>query len=307
MQRIIILLIFNQITFAQKTIVETSLHFSGKIDKYPIEMTINFIQESDSVFGHYYYVKNGIENPIYLKGSFKKNKLQLSESDYTAGNGFAVSGHFNLQLNRDNKLLGKWQGTTQAKIRDAQLSPLENLSAFNPMIYRYELNMSKRKSETTTDHVPDDIFINGLNIYNSKNEKIQTLAGFNGRVALEHENGKIILEDMNFDGLLDIRIPIVIDYEYKYFYFIYDKGKNKYIRNLKLEKLDISSFDIKNKECRSLDADGSSYEHSSYYKWLNNNIYLVRKSEDLEKNGYILITKYQIKNNKSVKVKQYKK
>ncbi|MFZ0595962.1 MAG: hypothetical protein WAM46_03190 [Flavobacterium sp.] len=112
MKKILVLFIFSQIAFAQKTIVKTYLHFSGKIDKYPIEMTVEFIQGKDSVSGSYYYVKNGKDRPIFTKGIFKNNEIKLIESSYTPtknGSVFIKTGSFSLQLSNEKELTGSWQ------------------------------------------------------------------------------------------------------------------------------------------------------------------------------------------------------
>lgn len=312
MNKILILFIFSQIAFAQKTIVKTSLHFSGKIDKYSIEMTIEFIQGQDSVSGSYYYLKNSKDMPIFTKGTYKAGQIKLDETTYTAtkkGNVPAKTGSFVLQLDNEHKLSGIWQNVKKDKKFDATLTCLEDLSVFNPKSYTYKLNPHKGKAENMNGELADNFLISKLYIFNAKKEKVQTLSGFNK--AIYEKDAAVELEDLNFDGLLDIKIPIYfpdrIKYDGGFLYFVYDKTKKQFIRNTKLEELEYLHFDQKNKEFIKYEADGSGNETDSYYKWSNNNFYLIKKVESFEDSDKTTYTEYEIKNNKSVKVKQYQK
>ncbi|WP_428228860.1 XAC2610-related protein [Flavobacterium sp.] len=312
MKKIIVLFIFSQITFAQKTIVKTFLHFSGKIDKYPIEMTIEFHQGKDSVSGSYYYLKNGKDRAISTEGIFKNKEITLTETTYIPGKNGNVpkkTGSFSLHLNSNYEVSGVWQNEKKDKQLEVKLTCLENLSEFNPKSYSYKLNPYKGKAENTNGELADNFLISKLDIYNSKKEKAQTLSGFN--TVIYGKDGEVELEDINFDGLLDIKIPIYfpdrIKYDGSFLYFVYDKTKKQFIRNMKLEALEYLLFDQKNKEFVKYEADGSGNESDYYYKWFNSNFYLIRKVQSFEDNDKTLYTEYQIKNNKSVKVKEYQK
>lgn len=312
MKKFIFLLLFSQITFAQKTIVKTILHFSGKIDKYPIEMTVEFIHGKDSVSGSYYYVKSGKDRSIFTNGILKNGEIKLEETAYTStktGNVAKKTGSFLLQLNKQYGLSGIWENNKKDKKFDVTLTCLEDLTSFNPKNYSYKLNQYKGKAENTNGELADNFLISKLDIYNSKKEIVQTLSRFN-KVIYE-KDGQVELEDLNFDGLLDIKIPIYfpdrIKYDGGFLYFVYDKTKKQFIRNIKLEELEYLFFDQKNKEFIKYQADGSGNETDEHYKWLNNNFYLIKKVESFEDNDKTTYTEYEIKNNKSVKVKEYQK
>lgn len=312
MKKIIILFIFSQIAFAQKTIVKTYLSFSGKIDKYPIEMTLEFIQGKDSVSGSYYYLKNGKDMSIFTKGILKSGEIKLNETTYVptkSGNVLKKTGSFLLQLNSEYKLSGTWQNEKKDKKFDVILTCLEDLASFNPKNYSYKLNQYKGKAENINGELTDNFLISKLDIYNSKKEKIQTLSGFN-KVIYE-KDGAVELEDLNFDGFLDIKIPIYfpdrIKYDGSFLYFVYDKTKKQFIRNTKLEDLEYLFFDQKNKEFVKYEADGSGNETDKHYKWSNANFYLIRQSQSFENSDKTTYTEYEIKNNKSVKVREYQK
>lgn len=299
-------------TFAQKTSVTTVLNFSGKIDKYPIELTVNVSQVKDSVYGSYYYTKNGKDMSISLKGILKNEEIKLIETSYVStkkGNVAKNTGSFSLQLKSNYELNGIWQNEKRDKQFDVTLHCLENLAEFNPKNYTYKFNIYKGKVENFNNQLSDYYMIDRLDIYNSKKEKIQTLSGFKN--ALSDNIGQVELEDINFDGLLDIKIyiyfPDRIRDDGSFLYYIYDKTKKEFVRNTKLEKLEYLFFDAKNKEFVRYEADGSGNEHDMYYKWSNNNFYLIREVKAFEDSSKTLYTEYQIKNNKSVKVKEYEK
>lgn len=312
MKNIFFLLLFSQIAFAQKTNVKSVLHFTGKIDKYPIEMTVEFLQGKDSVSGSYYYTKNGKDRSIWLKGILKNNEIKLSETTYVAtkkGNVPKTTGTFLLQLKNSYGLTGDWQNEKKDKQFQVFLNCIENVAAFNPGNYSYKLNIFKGKIENFNNQLTDYSLIDRLDIFNNKKEKIQTLSGFKN--ALNENIGEVELEDLNFDGFLDIKIPIYfpdrIKYDGGFLYFVYDKTKKQFIRNTKLEKLEYLFFDSKNKEFVKYEADGSGNETDRYFSWQNNDFYLIREIKSFEDSDKSFYTEYQIKNNKSVKTKEYQK
>ncbi|KQB37418.1 hypothetical protein RC62_2584 [Flavobacterium aquidurense] len=275
-------------------------------------MTIEFIQGKDSVSGSYYYVKSGKDRSIFTNGILKNGEIKLEETAYTStktGNVTKKTGSFLLQLNNQYGLTGIWENDKKDKKLDVNLICLEDLSSFNPKNYSYKLNQYKGKAENMNGELADNFLISKLDISNSKKEIVQTLSRFN-KVIYE-KDGQVELEDLNFDGLLDIKIPIYfpdrIKYDGGFLYYIYDKTKKQFIRNIKLEELEYLFFDQKNKEFVKYQADGSGNETDEHYKWLNNNFYLIKKVESFEDNEKTTYTEYEIKNNKSVKVKEYQK
>ncbi|MBP4137644.1 XAC2610-related protein [Flavobacterium geliluteum] len=314
MKKILILLLFtwSQTTFAQKTTITTFLHFTGKIAQYPIVMTVGFEKGKDTVYGEYYYLKSGKNKNIYTKGTFNQGKIKLEETTYVTSKGKTnpqKTGSFSLHINNQYELIGTWQNEKKDKQFNVTLTCLENLSAFDPKNFSFKLNQYKGKTEGYDGELQEQDLINRLEIFNSKKEKIQTLSGFNE--AVYDQTGEIEFEDLNFDGVLDLKIAIYfpnrIKYDGSFMYFIYDKAKGQFVRNLKLEELEYLTFDQVNKEFVKMLADGSGNESDSYYKWSNNNFYLIRKVENFEDKDKTFYTEYQIKNNQSVKFKEYQR
>lgn len=74
----------------------------------------------------------------------------------------------------------------------------------------------------------------------------QVLEGFEADVQV---NEDVILEDLNFDGVPDIRLMqyLPTDESIAYFYWLYDTAQEKYVRNQKLETQVFSpSVDLEN-------------------------------------------------------------
>lgn len=309
---ILLFFAFAQIAFAQKTTVTTFLHFTGKIDKYPIEMTVAFEKGKDTISGDYYYLKNGKDKNIYTKGTFRGGEIKLEETAYVTSKGKTnpqKTGSFSLHLNNKYELSGIWQNEKKDKQFDVILTCLENLTAFDPKNFSYILNQFKGKVEGYDGELHDHNVINRLEIFNAKKEKIQTISGF--KEAVYEQTGEIEFEDINFDGTLDLKIAIYFPnrtkYDGSFLYFIYDKQTKQFVRNLKLEALEYLTFDQKNKEFVKLQADGRGNESDSYYKWSNKSFYLIRKVETFEDKDKTFYTEYQIKNNQSVKIKEYQR
>ena len=214
-----------------------------------------------------------------------------------------------MYLSNQQELNGVWQNENKDKQFNVTLTSLENLSVFDPKNFTYKLNIYKGKSEGYDGKLHDYTMIDQLEIFNSKKEKTQTISGF--KQIVYDQTGEIQFEDLNFDGILDLKVAIYFPdrtkYDSGFIYFIYDKTKNQFIRNLKLDELEYLTFDQTNKEFVKSEADGRGNEADYYYKWNGNNFYLIRKVENFEDQEKTFYTEYQIKNNKSVKIKEYQK
>jgi hypothetical protein len=312
MKKLIIFITFStfyQFSFCQKTIVSTYLHFTGNIDKYPIEMTLCLDQGNDSIlYSTYFYSK--YRETIRLKGTLIGNEVNLSEQIFdTKEEYYRVNGYFILKFDGFNKLTGTWQNEKRDKELSVELACRENLIKFNPQKFRYKLNIYKGKSESYIGEMREYDKINKLQIQDVKNKLIQNLTGFDEIIS--NKNGEIELEDINFDGFLDLKIPIyfpnLIKYDHSFLYYIYNAKLGKFIRNESLESLGYLSFDAVAKEIIDVEADGSGNESETYYKWYNGDFYLIREEKRYEESYDIFITEYQIINGKSVMVKEYKK
>ena len=272
---------------AQKSSVAIIRNFSGKIDKYPIEMTVTTYAGKDSVSGSYYYTKNGRDNTIHLKGTLNNTTLTLTEFNYTVKNKKLVTnitGHLNLEMDGNWGLKGAWTNAKADKKLAASLICLENKQAYNPLKNRFKFSQYTIDKSTTTypDWKMDKI--KGLDIFTEKGTLIQSLKGFDEYVS--DRTAEAELEDLNFDGILDLKIQTYLPEQTKgdlsYLYFIYHPVQKKYIRNPELEALDVLSFDAKNKHILKNYADGSGNESTHTFKWLNGKFYLIKKVSDFE-------------------------
>ena len=294
---------------AQKSSVAIIRNFSGKIDKYLIEMTVTTCAGKDSVSGSYYYTKNGRDNTIHLKGTLNNTTLTLTEFNYTVKNKKLVTnitGHLNLEMDGNWGLKGVWTNAKADKKLAASLICLENKQAYNPLKNRFKFSQYTIDKSTTTypDWKMDKI--KGLDIFTEKGTLIQSLKGFDEYVS--DRTAEAELEDLNFDGILDLKIQTYLPEQTKgdlsYLYFIYHPVQKKYIRNPELEALDVLSFDAKNKLILKNYADGSGNESTHTFKWLNGKFYLIKKVSDFEDGRPTEYEEYKIINKKSVLIKK---
>jgi hypothetical protein len=296
---------------AQKSSIVITRHFSGKIDKYPIEMTITSYPGKDSISGSYYYTKSGSNNAINLKGTLNNNTLTLTEFNYTVKNKELITnitGYLNLEMGENWELAGVWANAKADKKLAASLTCLENKQAYNPVKNRYKF--SQYTIDKSTVNYPGWKIdkIKGLDIFNEKGSLIQSLKGFDEYIY--ERTAELELEDLNFDGLLDLKIQTYLPEQTKgdiaYLYYLYHQIQKKYIRNAELEELEVLSFDAKNKLIEKNYADGSGNESTHTYKWMDGKFYLVKKEINYENDDATYYEEYKIINKKSVKVKSYK-
>ena len=296
---------------AQKSSIAITRHFSGKIDKYPIEMTITSYAGKDSVSGSYYYTKSGANNAINLKGTLQNNTLTLTEFNYTVKDKKLItniSGYLNLEMGENWELSGVWTNAKADKKLAASLICLENKKAYNPVKHRYKF--SQYTIDKSTVNYPNWKIdkIKGLDIFNEKGGLIQSLKGFDEYIY--ERTAELELEDLNFDGLLDLKMQTYLPEQTKgdiaYLYYLYHPIQKKYIRSPELEELEVLSFDAKNKLILKNYADGSGNESTHSYKWLVGKFYLIKKVSNFENDTATHYEEYKIINKKSVLLKSYK-
>ncbi|SHE58347.1 XAC2610-related protein [Pedobacter caeni] len=310
---LLLVLVFFVLSTSQPQKSSTAIirNFSGKIDKYPIEMTITHFVGTDSIDGSYYYTKKGRDNSIHLKGTFNNNTLTLTEVNYTVKNEKLITnitGYFSLEMNENWELAGVWTNAKADKKLSSVLTCQEKKKAYNPLKNKYRfLQYTIDKSTVTYPGWKIDK-IKGLDILNEKGVLIQSIRGFDEYVY--DRTAEAVLEDLNFDGVLDLKIQTYLPDQTKgdisYLYFLYHPGQKKYIRNAELEELGVLDFDAKNKHVLKNYADGSGNESTHTYKWLDNKLYLVKKERNFENDNATHYEEYKIINKKPVMVKSYK-
>jgi len=306
---LLVLLVAN--TYAQKAKVTSNLNFMGSIGSYPIEMSLKFTNYADSVSGSYYYRKSGKDNYIYLDGKLKNGILTLQESTYNVKKKkFEETGFFKMDYITKTKLSGSWQKNKNAnpeKYMSVKLSSREKLADFNPL--GYDFIMSKRKAdyENITENAARYFTLHSININVNRHSK-WVLSDFDQYDLVLNE---VELEDVNFDGYLDIKVPVyypdMAKNDYGYRYFLYDVKSKGFKKNSRLNELDVLFINPVGKELEKTDADGSGNEGTQYYKWQNGKLYLTKEIRVYENDEYIHYTEYKIENDQSVKVKSYKK
>lgn len=308
---LLLLVAFTINGYGQQAKVTTILHFKGSIASYPIEMKLEIAKESDSITGSYYYLKNGDENQIYLAGTIKDGEVLLTESAYsTQKKKYEQTGLFRLAYVAETNLNGSWQkdkNTAQNKMLTVKLSCRENLKAFNPSSHTFLFSRNKVKIPTLSETGDPYYQIVLLKVLVNKSMRWIFTEFDKNSLA---KDATIEVEDLNFDGLLDFKVPINFPErskgDFAFLYFIYNpvtKGFNQYQQ---LNDMEFLLFDPVKKEVLKVDADGNGNETYAYYQWYKQKIVLVREVKLYENDPFTHTTTYQIINGKSVKLKTVK-
>ena len=302
-------LVGNIAAYAQQAVVISNINFSGTIGKYPVEMNLQINQKSDSVSGEYYYTKTGNLQQILLEGMLKDGVLNLRESVYNDKKGYyEKTGSFSLTYLDQVNLNGSWQKPIKnAPSLTVKLVARENLKVFNPASYVFQFNRNRVK----LDYIPADaqyyFDLQSLKIFVNKSMR-WAFVDFDDVFTKE---AQIELQDLNFDGYLDFKLPIyypgVAKGDYSYRYFIYHPDKLGFIQHQQLNEMGVVFFNAVKKQAETIDADGSGNEGTQYYKWQNGKFHLIKEERVYENDPYTHYSYYKIENGKSVLVKKEKK
>lgn len=303
------MLFFGQ-TYAQKAKVTSIINFTGAVGNYPVEMQLRLHNYTDSVFGEYYYVKSGRDNHIFLEGTLKDGELLLKESAHNVKTGkFENTGAFRLAYVAQSSLNGSW-GKKSANAENAlpvKLTSRENLQVFNPFGFEFIMVKNKANYENITANASRYFTLLSLKINENKSAR-WVLGDFDQHDLVLDE---VELEDVNFDGYLDIKVPIyypdMAKNDYSYVYFIHDVKTKGFLKNKTLNDLGVAVFDAVKKQAYTYDADGSGNEGTKYFSWQNGRLFLVKEERVYEDDAYVHYDEYKIEIGKSVKVKSYKK
>ena len=115
-----------------------------------------------------------------------------------------------------------------------------------------------------------------------QNNTYQTLDGF---VADVQANEEVITEDLNFDGIPDVRLMqfAPIEESITFFYWLYDVNQGKFVRNTELEEQVLSpAVDLENKQLISQWRKKDGSYGADYFEFQNNNsIKLVKKESNI--------------------------
>ncbi|MFC1223147.1 XAC2610-related protein [Pedobacter sp. BG31] len=305
---VILAMIFGQAN-AQKAKLTANLNFTGNIGKYPIEMKLSLNNYNDSIFGEYYYIKNGYGSKLYLEGTLKDDKMFLKESAYNAkSKKNETTGYFKMAYILQKALAGSWgEKPNREKTLDIKFQCRENLQAFNPLSFDFIMLKTKPDEDSMTENSVGYSTLLSLKINANKNSG-WILHDFD---KYDLVKDKVELEDVNFDGYLDIKLPVFypdrIKGDYGYVYFVYDVTRKSFIKNKTLDDLGVVFFDSFKKQIYKYDADGNGNEGKMYYRWQNGKLLLQKAERVYENDIYTHYEEYKIENGRSVKVRDYKK
>ncbi|WP_300599344.1 hypothetical protein [Niabella sp.] len=302
------LLLAGHLSIAQKTIVYTWVHYSGTIGSYPVEVKIRCTKNADSIWGEYYYTRKGNSSTISLDGTTGTNGAKISEQSYNRQLGqHEKTGAFVLNAIGSRELTGTWsdaQRTLPVQLKRVENDFINELSGWD-----IRLQLYKGKEENAGGSLQTYTRANKLIIHDPVKKSTEALGGFDE--AMYNHHGEIELEDLNFDGYPDLKIPIYFPQATKndgsFLYFIYNPQTRQFASSKALTDLGYLDFNAHTKEFRKSDADGRGNEGDAYYKWVGAKCYLVREVRTYEDSPKVFYTEYTIRNGQSVKTKTYKK
>lgn len=235
--------------------------------------------------------------------------MLLKESTYNAkSKKIETTGYFSMSFAAQTSLSGSWDKTIQnAENRlVVKLQCREHLQAFNPLGFGFIMSKNK-PDDNMPENTADYFTLRSLTINVNKTSR-WILHDFDVYDLVKDD---VELEDVNFDGYLDIKVPIYypgrVKNDYGYVYFVYDAKRKGFIKNKNLNDLGVVFFDAAKKLIYKYDADGSGNEATMYYRWQNGKLCLEKAERVYENDPYIHYEEYKIENGKSVKVKDYKK
>jgi len=294
---------------AQRTVLYTWIHYSGTIGTYPVEMKIRLTKNSDSIQGQYYYTRQGETASIDLDGAAGANETHIIESAYNRQlQQHEKTGSFALDAPGNKEWTGTWTSTRRQTL-PVKLTRIENGSVNDLPKWDFRLQLYKGKVENAGGTLQTYTKANQLILYDPVKKRTLQLGGFDE--VMYNDYGEAELEDLNFDGYPDLKIPIYFPQAIKndgaWLYFIYNPQTRQFVLNKALNEMGYLDFNARTKEFRKSDADGRGNEGDTYYRWVGNTFYLVREVRVYEDSPQVFYTEYTIRNGRSVKTRSYKK
>lgn len=123
-------------------------------------------------------------------------------------------------------------------------------------------------------------------------ERHQTLGGFEAKV---QKNEQVIVEDLNFDGYLDIRLLQYLPEtaNIPFFYWLYNPKIEKFERNFALEVIQSPVLDLKNEYILSQWTKTDNIKGTDFYTFIGNEIKLIKQETETftDSINYILTIK----------------
>ena len=259
-----------------QTMVITTASYKGTVGSYPVAMQLQQKRQSDTLNGSYYYLRSGREKKIGLTGILQ-HPTSLTEKVTVEKNGKYVretTGRFSITapLLATGQLKGSWTNLKTGKQLPVQLQLLA-AAEDAPVFYDYELVIHKEKIINLSEQEDLRYKATALKII-QEGKVLQTLSGFSEFIGNQPE---IELEDLNFDGHFDIKIPISFPdrtkYDGSFLYFIYNPSTQKFIRHQQLIDLEYLLFDPVKKEVYKYSEAPEGFVINCY-KWRGNEVYL---------------------------------
>lgn len=214
------------------------------------------------------------------------NHFNLEESAYDRKkNESTVTGYFEGEK-MGNKVTGTWFNKDRTKSFAFELTTDEQ--PWKGWIF------------ADNSRIEDDRYsLDKIYVLSNRGEQHQLLEDFSSDNLFKNT---LYLEDLNFDGHLDVSIP---EFDgaanIPMFYWLYDPGSELFIRNNELDQITGITVDLQRKELVSYWKSSAMAYGTDHYVLQEGHYYLIQREEfDYEKSSKPVITRYKIVDGKSV-------
>lgn len=187
-----------------------------------------------------------------------------------------------------NSFKGTWFSADRSKS-----SPFELTNNVKPFEFSFDMTVNKTEDEYEVSKT--------IKIRNNKTNKI--IQEFNFEQS--DLNDKIIVQDMNFDNILDFRLITITAANSRYSCWLFNPVTKKFENSNILSQMSSPYFDYQNKQVSSFWKNGYTNYGEEIYQFQNNNYFLIEESTweiNANQEETKTINKYNIVNGKSVKI-----
>ncbi len=262
--------------------------YKGKINNER-NIIMNFTKTETSTVGSYQY--EGKEETIYLnQKSQNGNEYLFEESVYSDESSVELGSFKGTFINQRTVFSGTWTSKDGSKEFPFSVQATTTPFSFSSNV---AMDDSNEGGEVTMIHT----------ILDANNQEVQ-------KISVEQNmmpDSSITVEDMNFDGHLDIRMTswIAVNGNTNYSCWLYNPSTQKFEESSKLNELRDPVFDQGKKEVRTTWKVGYGQFSHETYLYQDGQYFMIESGETAmndEGEEVITSTKYKIVDGKSVKI-----
>jgi len=265
-------------------------HYTGMIaGKYKFLMNLYFDSDNEgNVDGEYrYYTQTDF---LQVKGKLDRStsKFTLAESVYN-------------WKKQEEQITGYFEGTTSGNAVNGTWFNKDRTKKYNFTLSTDE-KPSIIKSLSDNSKTEDELVVTDTIVVRFNDNRKQVLTGFRSEVSTGVDY--LTLEDINFDGYLDILVVEMTGAKNTpYIYWVFNPQTNKFVYHEELAATD-PVVDVQHQQIVSDWADGAAIHGTDKYIWSAGDakFYLIESTETDLSTNKTTVKKYKVENGKSVKL-----